>query len=58
MNVPITYDEALELIRDLGDAHVLLLNRAVLQVMFERDIAGGSLDDAIDAERVIWENRS
>jgi hypothetical protein len=58
MNVPITYDEALELIRDLGDAHVLLLNRAVLQVMIERDLASGALDEAIDAERVIWENRS
>jgi hypothetical protein len=59
MNVPITYDESLELIRDLSDEHVLLLNRAVLQVMFERNIAAGALDEALDrmdAEGESWEN--
>jgi hypothetical protein len=46
------------ILRELPNEDILRINRAVLQVMFERDLAGGALDDAIDAGRVIWENKS
>jgi hypothetical protein len=57
MNTP-PRSEHVPWVRELTDEEVLILNRAVLQVMFERNIAAGALDDAIDDERVIWENRS
>jgi hypothetical protein len=47
-----------DILRELSNEDILQINRSVLQVMFERNIAAGALDEAIDAERVIWEDRS
>jgi hypothetical protein len=44
---PQTYDEILETLRELANEDILSLNRAILQVMLERDLANGAFEEAL-----------
>jgi hypothetical protein len=50
------YNQIIDMLRDLDDGEILTFNRAVLQVMFERDIAGGALEAALEKVEEQWES--